>query len=179
VYFPREILPLAVVGAAMVHFVLQLLVLFVSLIAFRYDFVGPSLLWLPLAFVTLTIFMTALGLLLASANVYLRDTQHLLEVVLLFWFWITPIVYPINLAVTKLSSKSQVLKTIYLLNPMANIVIGFQRAIYRHVSVKGKLVLYAGNVTGRLFMLLGISLVLLWFGQRVFARAQGNFAQEL
>jgi ABC-2 type transport system permease protein len=179
VYFPREILPLAVVGAAMVHFLLQLLVLFVSLILFRYDFVGPSLLWLPLAFVALSVFMTALGLLLASANVYLRDTQHLLEVVLLFWFWITPIVYPINLAVQKLSSRSPVLKTIYLLNPMANVVIGFQRAIYRHVNVKGNVVLFSGDVTGRLFALLGVSLLLLWLGQRVFARAQGNFAQEL
>src|SRR2546421_2606874 len=98
IYFPREILPLASIGAGLVHFALQLVVLFSVLLAFRFDFFGPNLLLLPLAFVALVMFMTAMSLFLAAANVYLRDIQHLLEVFLLFWFWMTPIVYPINTA---------------------------------------------------------------------------------
>ena len=49
IYFPREILPLATIGAGLVHFVLQLLVLFSVLGAFRYNFLGPNLLLLPVA----------------------------------------------------------------------------------------------------------------------------------
>ena len=190
VYFPREILPLATVGAGLVHFVLQLVVLFGVLLAFQYDFVGPNLLLLPLAVLTLVTFMTAVSLLLAAANVYLRDVQHLIEVFLLFWFWLTPIVYPINFAFDVLSKRKLLgvkLSVIYMLNPMANIVIGFQRAIYKHLEVRdsgGHLVktLYQasdGTYVGRMATVLALSLGLLWLSQRIFARAQGNFAQEL
>ena len=185
VYFPREILVLAVVGAAVVHFALQLVVLFGAMLIFRFDFFGPNLMLLPVAFVSLMLFMTAVGLFLAAANVYFRDVQHLLEVFLLFWFWMTPIVYPINLALEKLREQQFLgvrLDTIYMLNPMANVVINFQRAIYKSVSVDGSPVLYQAGYSvylGRLVGLTLFSLVLLWFAQRVFARAQGNFAQEL
>jgi ABC-2 type transport system permease protein len=191
VYFPREILPLATVGAGLVHFVLQLVVLFAVLIAFQYDFFGANLLLLPLAVVALVTFMTALSLLLAAANVYLRDVQHLIEVFLLFWFWLTPIVYPINFAFDNALKGRKLfgveLATIYMLNPMANVVIGFQRAIYKHLTAKdsgGNVVqtLYqasVGTYVGRLLAVTLFSAVLLWIAQRVFARAQGNFAQEL
>ncbi|MBV9411153.1 MAG: ABC transporter permease, partial [Acidimicrobiia bacterium] len=189
IYFPREILPLAAIGAGLVHFVLQLVVLFGTLIAFRYDFFGPNLLLLPLAIVALVIFMTSVSIFLAAANVYLRDIEHLLEVLLLFWFWMTPIVYPINTALNALSKHTILginLGQIYMLNPMANVVIGFQRAIYKHVVVvtSGGPVktLYAAPYTEYVFRLcavIGVSLFLVWLAQRFFARAQGNFAQEL
>jgi ABC-2 type transport system permease protein len=185
VYFPREILPLAAVGAGLVNFVLQLLILFVVMLGFRYPFMGVNLLLLPVAFVGLLIFMSAMGLLLAAANVYLRDTQHLLEVVLLLWFWMTPIVYPVNTALLHLR-KAKVfgvqLATLYLLNPMANVVIGFQRAIYRRTVVNGTPTLYQASDRVYLARELGVivfSLALLWLAQRIFTRVQGNFAQEL
>jgi len=190
VYFPREILPLATIGAGLVHFVLQLVVVFGVLLAFRYDFVGPNLLLLPLAVVALVIFLTAMSLFLAAANVYLRDVQHLIEVFLLFWFWLTPIVYPINFAFDVLSKRSIFgfdLTAIYMLNPLANVVVGFQRAIYKHLEVvdaNGNTVktLYQasmGTYAARLVVVIICSSVLVWIAQRVFARAQGNFAQEL
>lgn len=190
VYFPREILPLATIGAALVHFGLQLLVLFGVLVAFRYDFFGPNLLLLPLAIVALVMFMTAMSLLLAAANVYLRDVQHLIEVFLLFWFWLTPIVYPINFAFDVLSKRHLFgvkLSTIYMLNPMANVVIGFQRAIYKHLTaidsggnpIKTLYQASVGAYVGRMMGVVVFSAVLLWLAQRVFAKAQGNFAQEL
>ncbi len=190
VYFPREILPLATIGAGLVHFGLQLVVLFGVLVAFQYDFWGPNLLFLPLAILALVMFMTAMSLFLAAANVYLRDVQHLIEVFLLFWFWLTPIVYPINFAFDVLSKRHVLgvkLSTIYMLNPMANVVIGFQRAIYKHLVVLDSggnpiKTLYqasVGTYIGRLTGVVALSAFLLWLAQRVFARAQGNFAQEL
>ena len=135
--------------------------------------------------------MTAMCLFLAAVNVYLRDVQHLLEVFLLFWFWMTPIVYPINTALNALSKRAILgikLSSIYMLNPMANIVMNFQRAIYKHVTVKVSgggatlKTLYQGGYGSyleRLGAVIAISLVLVWLAQRVFARAEGNFAQEL
>jgi ABC-2 type transport system permease protein len=190
VYFPREILPLATIGAGLVHFALQVLVLFAVLVAFRFDFLGSNLLLLPVAIVALVMFLTAMSLFLSAANVFLRDTQHLIEVFLLFWFWLTPIVYPINTALSALGNTSVLgvkLSSIYMLNPMANVVIGFQRAIYKHVTVvdgAGNVVptLYQASYAAYLQRLGGVilfSAALIWLAQRVFARAQGNFAQEL
>ena len=48
---------------------------------------------LPLAFVALLVFTGAVSIFLSAVNVYLRDTQHLTEVLLMAWFWGTPIVY--------------------------------------------------------------------------------------
>jgi len=169
---------------------LVLNLMFGVLIAFGYDFFGPNLLLLPLAVLALVMFMTAMSLLLAAANVYLRDVQHLIEVFLLFWFWLTPIVYPINFAFDVLSKRHVFgvkLSTIYMLNPMANVVIGFQRAIYKHLvvldsggnPVKTLYQASVGTYVGRLGAVVAFSALLLWFAQRVFARAQGNFAQEL
>lgn len=190
VYFPREILPLAAVGAGLVHFALQVVVLFGVLLAFGYDFWGSNLLLLPVAFVALVLFTTAVGLLLSAGNVYLRDVQHLLEVFLLLWFWLTPVVYPINLALQSLGKYRVLgfdLSDVYLLNPLTNIVMGFQRAIYKHVVVTdaggGSVVTLFqasyGSYLRRLGTVILVSSALVWVAQRVFARVQGNFAQEL
>jgi ABC-2 type transport system permease protein len=190
VYFPREILPLATVGAGLVHFGLQLLVMFAVLVAFRYDFLGANLLLLPLAIIPLVAFLVAISLLVSAANVFLRDVQHLIEVFLLFWFWLTPIVYPINFAFDVFGKRELFgirLSTIYMLNPMANIVVAFQRGIYKRLSApdeQGNLVkvLYQatfGTYLGRLAVVTAISFALIWLAQRIFARFQGNFAQEL
>ncbi len=190
VYFPREVLPLSTVGAGLVHFSLQVVVLLAALLVFRYEFWGANLLLFPLALVALVLFTTSLSLLLSATNVYLRDIEHLIEVFFLFWFWLTPIVYPINFALDaldKLQFLGIKLSTIYLLNPMTDIAMGFQRAVYKNVTVTdaaGEPVpaLYdatLGNYSFRLVVIIVISSVLVWLCQRVFARAQGNFAQEL
>ena len=93
VAFPREILAISSVGAALVHFFLQSIVLVLALLIFRYPVSGRFLLLIPPALLVLLLLTTALGVLLAAVNVYLRDTQHLLELALLAWFWMTPIVY--------------------------------------------------------------------------------------
>jgi ABC-type polysaccharide/polyol phosphate export permease len=133
---------------------------------------------------------TGLGVLLGTLNVFFRDVGQTMGLVLQFWFWLTPIVYPINFAFDVLSKRHVLgvkLSTVYMLNPMANVVIGFQRAIYKHLIVPDSAgnpvkTLYqasVGTYVARLCGVVAFSAVLLWFAQRVFARAQGNFAQEL
>src|SRR5262249_14733592 len=97
VNFPRETLALASVGASLVHFLLQGIVLILFLFAFRYAPDWGSL-WLLLpAVIALLLLSASLGILLAAVNVYFRDMQHLLEVGLMVWFWATPIVYQYEL----------------------------------------------------------------------------------
>ena len=131
VSFPREILALAAVGSACVFFFFQAIVMVIFMLVLH---TAPDLAYLPvllLALVTGVILASALAVLLSSINVYLRDTQHLIEVILTAWFWACPIVYAYQQNIgQKLGPKG--LTWIYFLNPMVPLVLSFQRCIYAH-----------------------------------------------
>ncbi|CAO5242765.1 ABC transporter permease [Frankia sp. AgKG'84/4] len=187
VRFPLAVLPLSAVGFAAVHFLLQLVVLFAVILIIGYPLIGPDLLLiLPAGAVALT-FTVALSLLVSALNVRYRDTAHLLDVALLAWFWLNPMVYAFGLIQDKLHEWTWV----YLLNPMAVVVITFQRAIY-HLpagyhpppgsSPGAKSVLAHSGYSFYLEHLAvagGISLALLWLGLHVFRTMQADFAEDL
>ena len=180
VYFPRELFPLAVVGAALVNFVLQLSVLLLAYVV-TWSWPRPNdLLLVPAALLVMGLFGLALGLVLAAANVYLRDMTYLVEIGLLLWFWMTPIVYSLTQVKNTLGQAHATIFDIYLSNPMASIVLSFQRALWPggHTD-QGAKYLYGGDLWLRLGVIAVVCVGLLWIAQRVFARAQGNFAQEL
>lgn len=186
VYFPREILPLASVGAASVDFITQAVVLIGFMVVFRYGVLGWNLLLLPLAMVALLLVVSACALVVAALNVQYRDTQHLLTLVLLTWFWLTPVVYPSARAWTGLHR----FRFLYLANPIADVVLGFQRALYGVVS---PVIQEAGGArtihvlppvsVGWLAMVLGAvvvgSVVMLWLAWRAYFHLSGDFAEQL
>ena len=138
VWFPREILPLASMGAALVHFFLQMLVLAGAMAVFgrspNFDYF-PALL---LAMIALLILCAALSIALSAINVYLRDTEHLLELVLLAWFWLSAIVYPYAQLASEVDRKFGVRwEWIACLNPVIPIVNTFQKALYNPSSPFG------------------------------------------
>jgi ABC-2 type transport system permease protein len=183
VWFPREILPLASIGAALVHFGLQLSVLAAALVVFRYQ---PSWSYVPLivpALITLLVLVAALAIFLAAINVYARDTQHLLELVLLAWFWMTPIVYPYAQVREKVGDWA-------LLNPLTSIVITMQRAIWGNhlvtirVNNKPKIVPAVPDASQwwylrNLGIVMAVSIVLLFVAFRIFGRLEDNFAENI
>jgi ABC-2 type transport system permease protein len=179
-YFPREVFPLSVVGAGLVNFVFQLVVLAGALVvaAVAGFHVVPTwdLLLVPLALAVCVVYATALGMALAAATVHLRDLQYLIEIVLLAGFWLTPIVYPITYPIDNLTERGyDTLLQVYLLNPMVNVVAAFHKAFYTMAPEYH----FQGNLWLRLTVLLAVGLVLLWLAQRLFARWRGSFAQEL
>jgi ABC-2 type transport system permease protein len=192
VAFPREILALAAVGSALVFFCFQAVVMAIFMIVLH---VAPAVAYLPvllLALLTAMVLACALGVLLSAVNVYLRDMQHLIEVVLTAWFWACPIVYAFqaNIAV-KLAAKGWAnLTWIYFLNPMVPLVLSFQRALYGQTTptaiVNGKPTTFDVLPTwgyGTYVLLdlgvLAASAVLFVVALAVFGRLEGNFAEEL
>jgi ABC-2 type transport system permease protein len=190
VWFPREILPLAAIGAALVHFALQLAVLAGALVVFWYE---PSWSYLPLivpALVVLLLLGAALGIALAAINVYARDTQHLLELVMLAWFWMTPIVYPYS-QVSTTSVHGFTIGNWALLNPLTPIVITMQRAIWGNhmldIATKagGTQSLYALPAESQWWYLgmLGIvalvAVVLIFVAFAIFGRLEDDFAENI
>lgn len=174
VYVPREVFPLAAIGASLFNFLFQLGILLAATALMR-QFPPPGERWLffALAMVTMLVMATALGLLLAAVNVYLRDVQYLVEILLMIMMWASPIVYSWQLVDQRIGGT--IWGELYLANPMTQVVMGFQRTFW----VAGDTQHWPDNLGTRMFITLGVSLVLLWVFQRVFARLQSNFAQEL
>src|SRR4051812_20437664 len=159
------------------------------MLAFHYPIHPENLVLLPVAIVALLLFTCAMSLLVAAINVHYRDTQHLLALLLLVWFWFTPVVYPSGY-VQEEASKHAILGVnlwhLYLLNPLADILYGFQRALYGVVSplVDGnpKQILVNESVVWILGLLLAVcagSIGLLYLTWRLFFRMSGDFAEEL
>src|SRR5918993_1350438 len=126
---PLSVLPLSAVGFALVHFGLQLIVLLIALtVSGHTDFAGPELLLAVPAIGVAVLFTVALSFLVAGLNVRYRDTQHVVEVVLMAGFWLNPIVYSVSLVRAALEPHG--LYWAYFLNPMAGVVTAMQRALY-------------------------------------------------
>jgi ABC-2 type transport system permease protein len=186
VAFPREVLPLSSVGVALVDYVLQMAVLLLYMLVIGHGVPASSLFLFPLAFLALLAFTLALSFLIAAINVRYRDTQHLLNLGLLVWFWITPIVYaewlvqehlqPIHVAGTNAFR-------LYLLNPLADIAIGFHRALYGVETAADGTRVLATFTDETVALLLGVVLVVsviaLRITWKIFFDLSGDFAEEL
>lgn len=182
VAFPREILPLATIGVAFVDFVLQTAVLLLFMLVTGYGFRAEALLLYPMALVGLLVFTMAVALWASAVNVRYRDVGHLIGLALLVWFWATPIVYPGGLVQAKLAGETVLgvdAWTLYLLNPLTDIVFGFQRALYGFVGPQGLPDVSVAWLAGVLAIVIGASLVLLFLTWRLFFRRSGDFAEEL
>jgi len=173
VYLPREVFPLSVVGSALFTFATQFLILCVGIVVAGQIPTGSRLLFVPLSLLVLLVYATAFALVLSAVNVYLRDVQYLVEIGLTVLFWSTPVVYSWELVSSVVSHGF--LQQLYLANPIAVAIMGMQRALW----VAGSDEPYPDGLGTRLVIMLAIGLVLLWLAQRLFARLEANFAQEL
>ncbi|MGH9296920.1 MAG: ABC transporter permease [Acidimicrobiales bacterium] len=182
VAFPREVLALAQVGTAVCYFFFQTCIMVVFLAAFH---VLPDWKYLPILFFALVcdvIFSAAIALLLSALNVYMRDIEHLIQVVLVALFFAEPIVYTFAGVGAKLAKHH--LTWLYLLNPLTPMVLAFQKCIYGEVQARPGaplvLALYGHNFFLELLgACLAASVVLFYVAMRVFRRVEGNFAEEL
>jgi ABC-2 type transport system permease protein len=173
VYLPREVFPLSTVGSAVVNFAIQFAVLVVGTVVIGSIPWSANLLYVPVAVVLILVFGTALALLLSAVNVYLRDVQHLIEIVILILFWASPIVYSFSYVTNFLQGSW--LEELYLANPVTLAILAFQRGMWAAGADQP----FPSHMPLRLAVALVVSLGLLWASQRVFARLEGNFAQEL
>jgi ABC-2 type transport system permease protein len=181
--FPRLLLPLSVLLGALVDFALQATVLLIGYAVFQ-DLPSPAaLLWLPPSLLVLILFGLGVGLCLAAINVYLRDIAFLADVGLQVGFWVAPIIYSYGQVVRgaqEFGLAADVVTRIYMLNPMANVAIGFQRALWPAGSSEAAAAFaFPGQLGLRLGVFFVVTLFLAWFGMRVFVRLSSNFGQEL
>jgi ABC-2 type transport system permease protein len=161
VYFPREVLPLSIVLVNLFHFCLSFVVLIPALLFFNIT-PGFSFFFLVVIVFFQTLFVLGLTLLASALDVYYKDVKHFLEVMLNLWFWLTPIIWPLNLVPEKL-------RDYVYLNPFTSFVQAY-RDIILHNQLPQPLILAMMVVIGILAFLLGAS---------VFQKKQRRFAEEI
>jgi lipopolysaccharide transport system permease protein len=161
IVFPRVCLPLIVVGSALVNNFL-LLVVTIVVFALLGEFPGATALWIPALMVCGVAFALGLGLLLGVLNVFIRDINQFMQVILQLWFWLTPIVYMTTIIPPALMSWMR-------LNPMYWIVTEYQ----------GVLVYGRGPELMSLLPILVSSLVLLIVGLLLFRKAAPDMVDVL
>jgi ABC-2 type transport system permease protein len=191
VSFPREILALAAIGSAGVFFFFQCCVMVIFMLALHQSPAWDLMWLLVVALVPMLVFASALAVFLAAVNVYLRDTQHLVEVLVgAAWFWACPIVYSYENTVAKKLVEHGIPSWVYLMNPMTPLVMTFQRVLYNKMGLvqltnagakPTQLLPSWGAMTyvemDALVLVLGA--VLFYLAMVVFGRLAGNFAEEL
>ena len=174
--FPRVVLPLSTVLANTINFLLSMVVLLVYLLIVKADF--GALYWFPV--VALTQFALCLGmaLIISTANVFFRDTEHIVSLVMMAWFFMSPIIYPITLIVGGAAVPGQAEPTtgfpawiqhLYFLNPMAGIVTAYRNLFISQDAVPVHL---WGASFAAAWLILGL-------GVWVFQRTEPRFGDEL
>ncbi len=123
--FPRLILPLSMVVANTVSFLLSCLVLAVFLLLRGVVF-GGELIWLPAILLTHFAFCFGISCFVSAINVFFRDSEHLLSVALMAWFFLTPVIYPVALVLGR-DLPAWMMYT-YFANPMTGIISAYRTA---------------------------------------------------
>jgi len=167
VFFPREVLVASNVASWVVSFLLELGVLATALLVTGH-FVLPWLVPALVLVIIQTAFVVGVGLLLSVVNVYYRDVQHLIGIVLQIWFYATPIVYPITVVHDAVSGRP-VLFTLYKLNPMVRFVGAYRSCFYD----------LRFPVWQDLAYITASAVVMLAVGVFVFAKLEPKLAEEL
>jgi len=125
IYFPRLIIPLAPVIAAMVDFAIAFLVL-VALMVWYGIMPGPGVVWLPLLVLFAVLSALAFSVWLAAINAIYRDVQYVVPFLVQIMMYVSPILYTAD---SVLKGKPEWVQFVYGLNPMTGVAEGFRWAL--------------------------------------------------
>jgi len=167
IYFPKEIIPLSIVFANLVNFFLELVVLFVVLSIFGYKFY-MYLYILPILILVQVFLVAGFSLLISSLNVFFRDLGHLISIIMMVWFFATPIIYPLNMVPERF-------RFILQINPMA-VFATYYRDIFYYVKYPEGLYFPSIYI---ILICLGITFGIFFLGYVVFKKLEPRFAEEV
>jgi ABC-type polysaccharide/polyol phosphate export permease len=162
VYFPRAILPIAVVLFNLTQFVMTFAVVLPAVLLVHGMPLTPPMLAFPLLLLLQTLFTVGLALLLATATAFYRDVRHLLDVALQVVFWLTPIIYELKLI-------PPVLRALAWLAPMTPFIMGYRQCLYYGIWPEPLVWVQATTYAGLAFLA----------GLRVFRAYEDRFTEQL
>lgn len=161
IYFPRMVLPISTVVTAFVNMLLSELVVFAVLLISGFG-ISRYILALPIVWLVQFLFVLGIVLFVSALTVYIRDLAHILDIVVMAWFYATPIVYPPEMIPAQFSFLTY-------LNPMYGIIDGYRNILYYKCLPDFSTMALA----------FGLGVATIFIGGFVFQRLQRGFAEEL
>ncbi|MFN2116980.1 MAG: ABC transporter permease [Candidatus Promineifilaceae bacterium] len=177
VYFPRDLLPLSSLLSNLVNFAIAFIVLVIFLYAFGIGLTKHAF-WLPAILAAQLIFTLGLVLLLGSLTVFYKDIMMILDVVILAWFFLTPVFYSLE----RFGSTATLFGITFVpaqvmrwINPMASIIDGYRTVLWGTYASSGPVSMNPAYLI-RTFVTAVIVLVVGYF---VFYRLEYQFGEKL
>ena len=161
VYFPREIIPISVVTSALINFLITCIIMFLFILFSGVGFSVHLLLFPGLVLIQYIITL-AIVFVLSAINVYIRDVDHFVSIIITLAFYVTPIVYKADMLPAKFGWALKV-------NPMAQLIEGYRAILYSHEMPDVRM----------LGIWAIISVVILVIGYVIFKRSERKFVEEL
>jgi lipopolysaccharide transport system permease protein len=125
IYFPKEIFPIAAVIASLFDLLVASCALVIFLFVVQIGW-SPYLIWIPVLVLTMVFLAAGIGMIVSAASLFFRDVKFIVEVLLTFGIFFTPVFYDVSM----FGDKGKWL----LLNPVGPILEGFSACIARHQS---------------------------------------------
>lgn len=147
VKLPLQLLPAASVLSSLANLALSMVVLFAVLAIF-----GPhhpeGLIYLPILVAVQTVMNLGFAYLLAAANVFFRDVQHILGILLTAWYFLTPVLFPVTIVADRPTERE-----LLYLNPMTSVIVAYQRALLDGLPPEWERLAYSTVVAVLMFVL--------------------------
>lgn len=161
IYFPRAILPLSVVSTNLMNYIYGLIIVFPALLLTGVNLTF-HVFWLPIVLLVAFIFTLGLSLILSSLYVKFRDLEHIVGILVMVWFYLTPIVYSVDIFPANIVE-------IIGYNPMVSVINSFRDILLYGQSPDWASLTYA--------FLIGV--IVLLVGIIIFRKFEKTFAEEL
>lgn len=161
VYFPREILPISVVAAGLINFLISCVIILLFVFFGGIGF-SVQLLWLPLIAIIQSALSLGLLFILSAINVYVRDIEYLVGFLLNLLFYATPILYTADMF-------PESIRWVLYLNPMTTIIESYRNIFYYQQS----------PALTSLMIVFAVSFMILIIGYLIFKKLERGFAEEV
>lgn len=160
IYFPKAVLPLAAIFACLFDLIVAAagLILILALVKLG---ISAYVLWMPILILFLFLYSAGLGLVLASANLFYRDVKYVIETILMFGIFYTPVFYD--------ASDFGKYSVYLLLNPVGSILECINSVVVLKQAPEYGWLLYAGVMSFAMFFV----------GMKVFQKNQSLFAENI
>jgi ABC-type polysaccharide/polyol phosphate export permease len=183
VYFPREIIPLSLILANLVHLILAILVFLVYLVVWVGAPLLWTLLWIPFLIVVEMLFIAGISLVIAGISVFYEDVKHLMVALLQVLYFAVPVIYFAEQVKTPLHrlDPSGTLYHVYMLNPLVTIITAFRAWMLEPIAVAGQDLNFttSGTVSpGYLLFTTVASLIIAVSGYALFNRMKWSFVER-
>jgi lipopolysaccharide transport system permease protein len=189
VFFPREVLPLVSVFSSLVNYLLSLPMMFLVMAIVQllypplrdqgrlFNF-APTVAYLPVLIVIQALFLAGVALFFSALAVHFRDFVHLIGIMLQFWFFLTPVVYALDVLNISVGGVA-LAQVVRWLNPMASLIEFYREVLYGNTVFGSQVPTPGLPALTSVLRVLVTALVVLTIGYWFFQRRSGQFGEEI